>query len=110
MHDTNATIRTMAMGSGTIVSLHNEPLSSPCRRSQLCDSSPCRSSQSLTAYIVEVANHAHLGEVANHVTAVAISLRHHVEEEGLDIVVQRLVVEKQLGQQTQVLAVDLHTH
>ena len=31
----------------------------------------------------------------------------YVEEEGLDVVVQRLVVEEQLGQQAQVLTVDL---
>ena len=36
-----------------------------------------------------------------------VRLRHDVEEEGLHVVVQRLVVQEQLGQETQVLAVDL---
>lgn len=37
----------------------------------------------------------------------AITLRDDVKEEGLDIVVKRLVVEEHLGEQTEVLAVDL---
>jgi hypothetical protein len=36
-----------------------------------------------------------------------VHLGQHVEEERLDVVVQRLVVEEQLRQQTEVLAVDL---
>lgn len=38
--------------------------------------------------------------------ALAVVLCENVEEEGLHIVVQRLVVQEQLGQQTQVLTVD----
>jgi len=49
----------------------------------------------------------HLGEVSEDVAAVCIVLRHHVEEERFDIKVEGLVVQKQLGQQTQVLAVYL---
>jgi hypothetical protein len=40
-----------------------------------------------------------------HVVAVAVNLAQHVEQEGVHIVVQCLVVQKQLGQQAQVLAV-----
>ena len=49
---------------------------------------------------------AYLGEVADQVAALAVVLGEHIEEEGLHVVVQRLVVQKQLGQQTQVLTVD----
>ena len=49
----------------------------------------------------------HLGEVADEVAAELVVGGEHVEEERLDIVVQRLVVEKQFGEKTQVLAVDL---
>ena len=38
-----------------------------------------------------------------------VCLRHDVEQEGLHVIVQRLVVQEQLGQETQVLAVDLGT-
>jgi hypothetical protein len=41
------------------------------------------------------------------VAALRVHLAQHVEEEGLDVKVQRLVVQEQLGEQTQVLAVDL---
>lgn len=46
---------------------------------------------------------ADLGEVAHDVEAFAVILRHHVEEEGVCVVVQCLVVQKTLGQKTQVL-------
>ena len=49
---------------------------------------------------------AYLGEVPDQVAALAVILGEHVEEEGLHVVVQGLVVQKQLGQQTQVLTVD----
>ena len=49
----------------------------------------------------------HLGEVAHHVTAQMVRFCHDVEEERLHVVVQRLVVQEQLGQQAQILAVDL---
>ena len=39
-----------------------------------------------------------------------VCLGHDVEEEGLHVVVQRFVVQEQLGQETQVLAVDLGNH
>ena len=38
--------------------------------------------------------------------ATAIGLRHHVEEERLDVEVERLVLQEQFGHQTEVLAVD----
>ena len=38
--------------------------------------------------------------------ALLVVLREYVEEERLDIVVERLVVEKELGEQTQVLTID----
>ncbi len=49
----------------------------------------------------------HLGEVADQMTPVFVVLGENVEEERLDVVVQRLVVEEELGEQTQVLTVDL---
>ena len=50
-----------------------------------------------------------LGEVADHLEGARalVVLGEHVEEERLDVVVERLVVEKELGEQAQVLAVDL---
>lgn len=46
---------------------------------------------------------ADLGEVAHNVEAFAVILCHHVEEEGVCVIVQCLVVEEALGQKTQVL-------
>lgn len=46
---------------------------------------------------------ADLGEVAHNVEALAVVLRHHIEEEGVCVIVQRLVVQEALGQKTQVL-------
>lgn len=48
-----------------------------------------------------------LGEVAHDVEALAVILGHDVEEEGVCVIVQRLVVQEALGQQTQVLGVAL---
>lgn len=39
--------------------------------------------------------------------AFVVVLREDVEQEGLHVVVERLVVQEQLGQQTQVLTVNL---
>lgn len=50
---------------------------------------------------------AHLGEVAHDVEALTVVLRHDVEQEGVCVVVQRLVVEEALGQETQVLGITL---
>ena len=41
---------------------------------------------------------SYLGEVSHEVAAFAVVLREHVEEEGFHIVVQRLVVQEELGQ------------
>ena len=49
----------------------------------------------------------HLGEVADHAAAVGVSLGHDVEEEGFHVIVEGLVIEEELRQQTQVLTVDL---
>jgi hypothetical protein len=46
-------------------------------------------------------------EVPNHVVAHRVMLAKNVEVKGVDVIVQRLVVEEELGYQTQVLAVDL---
>ena len=48
----------------------------------------------------------YLGEVADEMATFAVILGQDVEEEGLHIVVEGLVVQEQLGQQTQVLTVD----
>ena len=50
---------------------------------------------------------SHLAEVSDDVAAVAVHVRHDVEEERFHVEVQSLVVQEQHGQQTQVLAVDL---
>lgn len=48
-----------------------------------------------------------LGEVAHDVEPTLVPLRHHVEEEGVGVVVEGLVVEEELGEQAKVLCVDL---
>lgn len=48
----------------------------------------------------------YLREVTDEVAAFAIVLSEDVEKEGLHIIIQGLVVQEQLGQQTQVLTVD----
>lgn len=48
-----------------------------------------------------------LAEIADAVTSFRVGHRHHVEEERLHVVVERLGVEETLGQQAQVLAVRL---
>lgn len=50
-------------------------------------------------------NGTHLAEVADRVASLDVADRHHVEEKGLHVVVQRFVVQEELGQQTEVLAV-----
>ena len=52
-------------------------------------------------------NWTYLWKISNHVTTLIISLCHDVEEKRLNIVVQCLVVKKQLCKQTQVLTVNL---
>ena len=49
----------------------------------------------------------YLGEVPDHVTALRVKLGHDVEEERLHIKVERLVLEEELGHETETLAVDL---
>ena len=46
-----------------------------------------------------------LGKVTHHVVALRRLFRQDVKQKGLHVVVQRLVVQKELGQQAQVLAV-----
>ncbi len=48
-----------------------------------------------------------LAEVAHQVAALLIVAGQHVEEEGLHVVVQSLVVQEELDEQTEVLTVDL---
>lgn len=44
-------------------------------------------------------------EISDYMTAVRVGGGHHVEEEGFDVVVERLVVEERLCDQAKVLAV-----
>ena len=44
--------------------------------------------------------------VADHVSTGIIDLADDVKEEGLDVVVQRLVVEEELGEEAKILAID----
>ena len=46
-----------------------------------------------------------LAEVSDEVAALCVGDGHHVEKEGLHVEVERLVVQEELGQQAQVLAV-----
>ena len=48
-----------------------------------------------------------LGEVPDNVRALLVDLAEDVEEERDDVEVERLVVEEQLGQEAQVLAIQL---
>lgn len=52
------------------------------------------------------ASQPYLREVTDKVATFAVILGEDVEKEGLHIIVEGLVVQKQLGQQTQVLTVD----
>ena len=52
------------------------------------------------------ASRPYLGEVADEVASLAVILGQDVEKEGFHIVVEGLVIQEQLGQQTQVLTVD----
>mmetsp|Transcript_23262 Transcript_23262/g.78156 ORF Transcript_23262/g.78156 Transcript_23262/m.78156 type:complete len:417 (-) Transcript_23262:9-1259(-) len=56
--------------------------------------------------VVVLRGDALLGEVAHHVGPGLVAVADDVEEKGLDVVVERLVVQEELGQQAQVLAVD----
>lgn len=49
----------------------------------------------------------HLGKVSDQVTARVVGFSHDVKEEGFNVIVQSLVVQEELGQQAQILTVDL---
>lgn len=53
------------------------------------------------------AHFTYLGEVSNEMAAVSVNFCEDVEEKGFHVKVQCLVVEEQLGEQTQVLTVNL---
>lgn len=55
----------------------------------------------------QIIHATYLGEIPNQVTATVIPFCQNIEEERFDIVVKRLVVEEQLCQKAQILAVDL---
>lgn len=48
-----------------------------------------------------------LGEVSDQVAALRVVLGQDVEQEGLDVVVEGLVIKKELDQETEILAIDL---
>ena len=48
-----------------------------------------------------------LGEVADQVAALGVVLGQDVEEKRLNVVVERLVVKKQLDQEAKILTIDL---
>ena len=58
-----------------------------------------------TSDVIVLAGFLFLAEVSNDVEAVLVALTHDVEQEGIGVVVKRLVVEKQLCEQAQVLGV-----
>ena len=49
----------------------------------------------------------HLGEIANYMEAILVPFCHDVEQEGVCIVVESLVVQKEFGKQAQVLCISL---
>lgn len=49
----------------------------------------------------------YLREIANEVKAILIPICHHIEEEGISVIVESLVVQKHLGHQAQVLCIGL---
>lgn len=53
-----------------------------------------------------IASLTDLREVADDMRAVFIDLAENVEEKRLDVEVERLVVEEQLGEETEILTVD----
>ena len=59
-----------------------------------------------TRHVVLLLAQLLLGKVSNQVTSFAVVDGQNVKEERLHVVVERLVVQKQFGEQTQVLAVD----
>lgn len=48
-----------------------------------------------------------LREIADHVATSGVAFGHDVKEEWLHVIVQRLVIEKQFGEETKILAVYL---
>ncbi|RNA44147.1 hypothetical protein BpHYR1_043597 [Brachionus plicatilis] len=58
------------------------------------------------AHVVLLHTVLFFAKVADQVTAVLVVLGKDVEQKWLDVVVKRFVVEKQLGQETQILSVD----
>lgn len=59
------------------------------------------------ANVVVLWAHFLLAEVSNKSSTVVINFSHNIEEEGLDIIKQGFMVEEHLGEQAEVLAVDL---
>lgn len=49
----------------------------------------------------------HLGEIPDEVAPCVVCLGHHVEEKRLHVVIQGFMVQEELGEETQVLAVNL---
>jgi hypothetical protein len=49
----------------------------------------------------------YLGEIANHMAAILISISHDIKEERFNIIIERFMIQKELGQETQILAVNL---
>lgn len=52
----------------------------------------------------------YLGEIPDEVTPRVVCLGHHVEEKRLHVIIQSFMIQEELGEETQVLAVDLSTH
>ncbi len=50
---------------------------------------------------------SHLGEISDNVETATVVLGHHVEEKGIRVIIQRLVIEEQFREQTQILRVCL---
>ena len=59
-----------------------------------------------TGQIVLLGRHLLLGEVAHNMSTFLIDLGHDVKVERIDVVVQSLVIEEELGQEAKILAVD----
>jgi len=59
----------------------------------------------MNKYRVQILD-TNLGKVSNHMSSKFVNFTKDVKEEGLDIKVESLVIQKQLSYQTQILGID----
>ena len=57
--------------------------------------------------MLQLKHKPHLGEVSDYMKAIVVILCHDIEEEGVSVIVEGLVVQEQLCQEAQVLGIQL---